>query len=441
MDIQEQLTHHRRIAGRIAERTGAGADARYVGKYATGTRPDAPAAEEVPFGGHRETGFVEDLLTGKEVETPYGKHFEAEKLYGNHQRHGSYGIADLIDLRADVLAALSDGAIPNAHPRQWVFLDTETTGLAGGSGTYAFLIGVGSIAEDGFRVRQFFMRDYGEEASVLHSLAEYLKPFDVMITYNGKSYDQPLLETRFTMCRALHPFGHMRHLDLLYGARRLFRLRLENCRLVNLENRILGIEREGDIPGEMIPYCYFEYLRTRRAHRLVSIFHHNVLDIVSLACLTGVIPEAFRDPDDVPARHGMDLLGLARWLQLSGRLEEAHRTMRRAVDMGLPDSCLFRTLFEKGGVEKKLGLEHAAVATFTDLSLSPNPFRVRAYEELAKHYEHREKKYGMALECVRAARSTEDSAALALRQERLERRDGGGMRQPRLPSVLVKSAM
>src|SRR5205814_6961321 len=119
-------------------------------------------------------------------------------------------------------------------------------------------------------------------------------------------------------------------------------------------------------------------------------------------------------------RHGMDLLGVARWLGMSGRPEEAHRLMRRAVDMGLPDRHLFRALFEAGSIEKKLGREHAALATFTDLSLSPNPYRAKAYQELAKHYEHRERNFAMALECVRAARLAEDSPALASRQLRLE---------------------
>jgi uncharacterized protein YprB with RNaseH-like and TPR domain len=403
MDIQEQLAHLRRTVAAIQPRGMA-----------------APA----PVQG----AFVEDLLSGEVVSTPAGKHFETETLYARHKRHGSYDISDLNELPEDFLAALSDGAILRSHPTRWAFLDTETTGLAGGSGTYAFLIGVGWIGDDGFRVRQFFMRDYDEEASALHALDELLARFDVLITYNGRSFDQPLLETRFTMNRARTPFARMEHLDLLYGARRLFKLRLENCRLVNLENQILGIEREGDVPGEMIPYLYFEYLRSRRAYRLAPIFHHNVLDIVSLACLTGLIPEAFRDPENMRVRHGMDLLGLARWLRVAGRVEEAHRMMRRAVDMGLPDQYLFRTLFESGAIEKKLGLEHAAVATFSDLTLSPNPFQARAYEELAKHYEHRERNFGMAIECVRAARRVEDSEALASRQTRLERKSSAAPR-------------
>jgi hypothetical protein len=116
---------------------------------------------------------------------------------------------------------------------------------------------------------------------------------------------------------------------------------------------------------------------------------------------------------------------LARWLQMSGRLEEAHRLMRRAVGMGLPDVHLFRTLYEAGGLEKKLGWVDAAVATFSDLSLSRNAFQVKAYEELAKHYEHKERNAGMALECVRAARCLEDSEALVSRQARLERKAAG----------------
>jgi uncharacterized protein len=402
MTITEQLAHLRQTVSNIDR------------KYAGLPSPAAPRPRPNP------AGFVEELLSGEVVETPFGKHFETEKLYTRHQLHGSYEISDLFELAPDLLASLSAGAIPHAHPTTWAFLDTETTGLAGGSGTCAFLIGVGSIDSEGFRVRQFFMRDYDEEASQLHALTQYLARFDVLVTYNGKSFDQPLLETRYTMQRARHPFSNMVHLDLLHGARRLFKLRLESCRLVNLENQILGVERHGDVPGELIPYLYFEYLRTEQAFRLIPIFHHNVLDIVSLACLTGVIPEAFRDPENIPARHGADLLGLARWLQMSGRLEEAHRLMRRAVSLGLRDEHLFRALFDTGSLEKKLGLEHAALATFTDLTLSPHPYRARAYDELAKHYEHREKNFPMALECTRAARQIEDSEARANRHHRLE---------------------
>jgi uncharacterized protein YprB with RNaseH-like and TPR domain len=381
--------------------------ARIDRKYATEPQRVAPC-------------HIEEVVSGQVVETAHGAHFETERLYERHRRHGSVGIADLVDLPGDLLAALSEGTIPQSHPKRWAFLDTETTGLSGGTGTYAFLIGVGSISDDGFRLRQFFMREYSEEASVLASLTEHLARFDVLITYNGKAYDQPLLETRYRMVRSRPPFARLEHLDLLFGARRLWRLRLESCRLIDLENQVLGVERKGDLPGELIPYYYFDYLRMRQAFRLVPIFHHNATDIVSLACLTAIVPAAFGGPDTL--RHGTDMVGLARWLAAAGRDEEAIGLFRRAVDAGLPDVLLFRSLAEIGAIEKRMGHDVAAVEVFTDLAASSNPYQAHALTELAKHYEHRERNYERALEITRKARAIEDSPELAHRDERLQRR-------------------
>ena len=403
-DVQEQLAALRRRVARVDR------------KYSTPSPPPAPRQREHPA----SAGYIQDLISGAVVSTPCGEHFETEKLWERHRRHGSMDISDLAELPDDLLEQLSDGAISRAHPTKWAFLDTETTGLAGGTGTYAFLIGVGSIEPAGFRLRQFFMRDYCEEASQLHRLAEYLARFDVLVTYNGKAYDQPRLETRVRMSRARHPFDRMEHLDLLFGARRLWKLRLESCRLVDLENQILGVERQGDLPGEMIPYCYFGYLRTKRAFDLVPIFHHNAIDILSLACLTAIVPFAFRSPETAALGHGADFVGLARWLDRAGRHDEAVRLLRRAVEMGLPDALLFKTLWDIAGMEKKLGREDAALAAVTELAGTRNPYRVRALEALAKHYEHRERNYAMALEMTRTARALEDSPAIRRRELRLK---------------------
>ena len=297
-------------------------------------RPEAVTSLNDPYDapvpcGLRESELRPLQLPGEEIETQLGKHLEKETLYASHRRHGSADIGALCDLPHDLLDKVSGGAIPQAPPEEWAFVDTETTGLAGGTGTCAFLIGVGSIGRDGFRVRQFFMRDYGEEASQLDALERHLKRFRVMITYNGKSFDQPLLETRFRMNRARPPFARMEHLDLLHGARRLWKLRFESCRLVDLENQILGFERAGDIPGALIPYVYFEYLRSRQAARLLAVFEHNALDILTLACLTGIVPHAFKDPENVQLRHGSEMAGLARWLQAAGELEGARTLLRR----------------------------------------------------------------------------------------------------------------
>src|ERR1039457_6775768 len=365
-DLREQLAELRRRVAGIDRKWGSGA-------AETSPPRKLPQPSRV---------FIEQLMTGEVVHTPHGEHFETERLWERHRRHGSVDISALAELPDDLLEQLSAGKIAQSHPAKWAFLDTETTGLAGGAGTYAFLVGVGSIEASGFRLRQFFMRDYGEEASQLFRMAEYLARFDVLITYNGKSYAQPLLETRFRMARPRHPFDRMEHLDLLFGARRLWKLRLESFRRVDLENRILGVERQGDLPGEMIPYIYFEYLRTEQALRLVPIFHHNALDILSLACLTAIVPFHFRSPEGGTAgsalRHGADLIGLARWLLQAERPEEAVQLFRRAVQMGLPDHLLFRTLWETAVTEKRMGREDAALALITELAGSRNPYRVRA---------------------------------------------------------------
>jgi len=157
----------------------------------------------------------------------------------------------------------------------------------------------------------------------------------------------------------------------------------------------------------------------------VPIFHHNAIDILSLACLTAIVPFAFRSPEEAQLLHGADLIGLARWVNQAGRGEEALRLFHRAVEMGLPDDLLFRTLWDIAVLEKRLGREDAALAVLTDLATGRHPFRARALEGLAKHYEHRERNYAMALEMTRSAQSLEDSVSLRRREERLRARLAG----------------
>jgi uncharacterized protein YprB with RNaseH-like and TPR domain len=410
-DIQEQLAFLRRRIAQI--------DRKWSKPRPAPESPPADPNEEYANPAHY---FIEEIMTGEVVSTELGSHFETARLYERHRRHGCVDIANLFELPADMLDSLSGGCLSNAPPRTWAFLDTETTGLAGGTGTYAFLIGVGHIQQDGFHLRQFFMRDYAEEASLLQGLADHLAQFDVLITYNGKTYDQPLLETRFRMARSRTPFERLEHLDLLHGARRLWKLRLETCRLVDLENQVLGVEREGDLPSEMIPYYYFEYLRTKQAMRLVPIFHHNAMDILSLACLTAIVPAAFRSPEESGLRHGADFIGLARWMLQAERQEEGVRLLRHAVHLGLPDDLLFRTLWELACAERRLGRGDAALALLADLAASRNPYRARAYGELAKHYEHKKRDYATALEMTRQALRIDDTPELRHREKRLRQR-------------------
>jgi hypothetical protein len=366
-----------------------------------------------------------ESLPGQEIETEFGKHYESETFYAENRRHGSAGVGELAGLPADLLETLSHGAVRDVPPHEWAFLDTETTGLAGGTGTCAFLIGVGRITTEGFHVRQFFMRDYGEEASVLDAVSRHLESFRVLITYNGRAFDQPLLETRYRLHRARPPFARfVEHVDLLHGARRLWKLRFANCRLVELEQQVLGYEREGDVPGSLIPMLYFDYLHSGAGAPLLPVFVHNALDILSLACLTGIVPYAFRDPANAPLRHGSEMTGIGRWLRAAGEWEQACTLFRRAVDAGLPDDLLFRTLWDTAALERKLGRQEAALAVWNDLAIAKNPFRVRALEELAKHHEHRTKDHALALDFTRRALALEESAALRKRAARLAKRCG-----------------
>ena len=402
-DFQEQLAHLRKRIARI--------DRKYTRPT---TKPLIPKPQPpIPA--------PESWLEGAEVATPNGVHYETERLYERHRRHGSVGIVDLESLSHDLLDPITNGQIRGVPPEKWCFLDTETTGLAGGSGTYAFLVGVGRITPQGFRVRQFFMRDFGEEASQLSALTEHLRQFEVLITYNGRTYDQPLLETRFRMVRQRPPFSSLEHLDLLFGARRLWNLRFDSCRLVELENQILGVERQGDLPGELIPYVYFEYVRTHEIFRLMPVFHHNAVDILSLACLTAIVPRAFHAGHD-GFSHGAEMVGLARWWRQAEQPENALALFRQAIEKNLSDELLFRTLWDIAALEKKLGREHAALPVLTDLARSRNPWRASAFVELAKYYERRERNYALALEMTRSALELDPSQALQRRAERLEKR-------------------
>src|SRR5579884_2362442 len=229
------------------------------------------------------------------------------------------------------------------------------------------------------------------------------------------------------MARHTSPFSRMRHVDLLHGARQLWKLRMESCRLVELEQQILGVYREGDLPGELIPYVYFEYLRSHEAQRVASIFHHNAIDILTLACLTAIVPAAFQasgaeELARLGIRRGEELLGIARWLLTAGRTEQAVELLRSAVGAGLPDGLLFRTLWDIALLEKKLGRKAAAVEVLRELGSCKNHYQARALEELAKHYERQEKDVVLALELTQAAIAAGGSPALARRKARLEKK-------------------
>lgn len=392
-----------------------------------GLQPQEPPPEErydgEPLYDYKTEHYAaQQVLEGDVLENPFGSYFLHEKLFPADSRHGSLDISALGDMPGTLLEGISRAGIPAHDPARWAFLDTETTGLAGGTGTCAFLIGVGTIEPDGFRVRLFFMRDYDEEPAMLTALAEFLAGYDVLVTYNGKSYDAPLIDTRYRIKRLPNPLERMHHLDLLHGARQLWKLRMQSCKLTRLEAEVLGVERHGDLPGELIPYYYFEYLKTKQAFRLVPLFHHNVMDIVSLACLTAVVLPAFGDPEKAPLRHGADMLGLARWLNRSKEHAPALRLYRRAIDAGLGDEVLFDALWEAALAEKRLGMRERMAESLTDLAGSPNPRQAQACEELAKHLEHHARAFASAEDFARRALALDPTPERAHRVDRVASR-------------------
>ncbi|MCS7024907.1 MAG: ribonuclease H-like domain-containing protein [Bryobacteraceae bacterium] len=430
-DIQAQLAYLRRRIQKLEGRSGPSRSSPDAGNIPVARSPFV--VDGSPPGGRLEQlAAPEEWMPGEEVFNSHGVHFQTTRFWPRHRRHGAMDLSELVELPADLLQAISEGAAPATPPERWVYLDTETTGLSGGSGTYAFLIGLGYATPDGFRLKQYFLRNPGEEASALQALSEDLASFDVMVTYNGKAYDQPLLETRYRMVRQRPPFARLAHVDLLYGARRLWKLRLDSCRLMELEHQILGVEREGDIPSELIPYLYFDYLRKQEIVRLVPVFHHNATDILTLACLTAIVPYAFQNPSQSRFRHGAEMLGIARWMRKENRLEEALSWLRAALSRRLSEQLQVRTLWEIAELERKMGRDHAALEVYTELASFPNTYRVEALEELAKHYEHKERNLALALSFVEQALHLSPSASLQHRAARLERKLAAKPKQRRL---------
>jgi tetratricopeptide (TPR) repeat protein len=356
---------------------------------------------------------------GHAVETALGTHWEIERRWPAHHRHGSADVGAMADLPVDLLAVLDDNAA-GCPPCGWVFLDTETSGVSGGSGAFAFLAGTGHATPQGFVVRQFFMRDHGEEPSMLHALAQHLEQFQVVVTYNGKAFDVPLLEARYRLARQRPPFAHLVHVDLLHSARRLWRLSLDSCRLMELEARILGFERQGDPGGAAVPRLYLEFLRTGNFRPLAPVFSHNALDILSLACLTAIVPAAFRDPSRIT--HPAEMVALARYFQREGRLEEALSLIQAALKRQMPEDLLWEALWQAAAMEHRLGRVDAAAAHWSELSSIANPYRAQALERLAIYYEHREKNPALALEMALAARALEPNPELDKRIQRLRRK-------------------
>ena len=344
---------------------------------------------------------IEHYVDGSVESNAHGEFFSARQALPFGRPYGKMRIGDISTAELGQLDIFLDGTSLPAAARL-AYLDTETTGLAGGTGTCAFLIGVGTIEGRQFAVRQFFLRDYPEEKAVLASLEEILEGYDGLVTFNGKTFDVPLLETRYALARMKSPFARLVHLDLLHPARRLWKLRLESCKLTHLETEVLGIGREGDVEGSEIPGIYFDYLRTGDARGLQPVFYHNALDIITLAALTVELAQVIAQGAETLAP-GADLFSLSRIFERAGAAEKSLAACRRALETGLPQTLETRALWHLAAHHKRQRQYADAMKLWQEVTRREPPFSIFALEELAIHYEHRRRDFTAALAATEAA--------------------------------------
>jgi uncharacterized protein YprB with RNaseH-like and TPR domain len=340
---------------------------------------------------------IAKVVEGTEFSTEDGEIFLVEKTYPQEYRHGVQPLS-----RRPGLEIIRQylGAVSGVDYSQIVFLDTETSGLAGGSGVFAFMVGLGFFEETGFKVIQIFMRNPDEEPGLLTALDGFLNPFQTMVSFNGKSFDIPLLNTRYILNQRKSPLEAKLHLDLLQLARKIWRDRLVNRSLGELEKEILAFTRqEEDVPGYLIPQLYFDYLKTGNATSLRSIFYHNTIDIVSMAALFLFITQIIESPlqYDIPS---LDVAALARLLEGLGKLEEAASLYEYCIDRGLPSSAFIKTIERYALMRKKQG--HLELSSIFWAKAAERGY-IPAHIELAKIYEHYSKDFLLALEWVNRA--------------------------------------
>lgn len=221
-------------------------------------------------------------LPGERVQTPHGPVWVERSTYGSDFRHGRYALEPLHSMPEQGLELIKCADL-GANP---AFIDTETTGLAGGTGTLAFLIGVGVWNHEALDLHLIFMRDPEDEVAALRYLETVLADASGLVSFNGRAFDLPILETRFVLNRMAPGCLNLPHLDLLPLARQLWRDHLSSRRLVVLEEKILDVVRSGeDLPSSLIPYFYRQYLETGDPTEMARIFYHNRIDVLSLATL------------------------------------------------------------------------------------------------------------------------------------------------------------
>ena len=365
-----------------------------------------------------------EILGGEWCESRGRKFLVIDRKFAPGYRHGRMCVADCLPPwpRFELLANAQGRPGPSGpgETGKLLFLDLETTGIAGGAGTYAFLVGCGWFDGGTFRLRQFFLADFAAERALLESVMQLAGDVSCVVTYNGKTFDLPLMETRFALQRMETPFAEVAHVDLLHPARRMWREDDVECRLTYLEQALCGHERERDVPGFEIPSRYFHYVRSGDARPLQAVLEHNRLDIVSLAMLTARASQLL-DEGPSAATTPREAFGMGCLYERAGLLEEALASFRRARTVeGVRASAVLL---------RRLRRYEEAAAAWRELLASRNcpPGCVReATEALAVHHEHRVRDLDaartFALQALRLRGTPARQQAVQYRLARLDRK-------------------
>lgn len=373
------------------------------------------------------------VLPGKEVELPQGRFWLREKRYAPDDLQGTAPMSGGLALTSEMasLMALDEG-LADFRIRDAVFLDIETTGLSMGTGTVAFLIGLGWYEEDSFVVHQHFVNRLENESAALQAMLERLGPARPLVTYNGKTFDVPVLRSRLALSRLDARIDAGGHLDLLHVTRRLYKRRIGDCSLDSVERSILGFHREGDIPGELIPEIFVEYLRTGRADQMSDVFHHNLLDVASMAALAGCMAHlASTSPSCIPPGDLDDLVSMAQVRLRHGDQDHAEHLLRHASGSGCSEHRI-ESRMHLALMARRRG-DHQLVRQLLEQVLDDDPDHSSAHLMLAKVLEHKLRLPGEALAHARLTEEAEGFEASAHRVARLERKIARIEEQERAP--------
>lgn len=369
-----------------------------------------------------DVASIRGALPGEARETEYGELHLIDAYLEPRHHHGKAPIDRALDVCTKRLAQLAlDPALEEVDFTRALFLDTETTGLAGGTGTVPFLIGIGWFEDQSMRIQQLFLPELGREAPMLHWLRERVAESSCVVSFNGKAFDWPLLRTRFILNRVPAP-PLPPHLDLLHCARRILKQRLKSVRLVELERRVLGMYREDDVSGALIPQLYFDYLDGGAVAPLAKVIEHNANDLIALAALVAQLVGHFDEVhgEDDPRDH----LAYAKVAERSGDSVRA-RTFAEAAARGggeavcTVEACLLNARMARRGGD--VDAEERALLEALEAA-SDDPLGAAVRLALAKLYEHRRKDLGRALEHASATGMAEGDEAAQRRVARLERR-------------------